>query len=123
VYKGWIDVILEAFAEYLQAADQELSASSVLARWLWERLSMPPENTVDKVLHCEIALLSSVSKARPHLRLPCGQNGAVYAFQAKSESGHKLLKSLHQYSLSYEQQKWARWVHRVKASDFNQRYN
>lgn len=33
-------MILEAFAKYLHAADSNICASDILARWLWERLSV-----------------------------------------------------------------------------------
>ncbi len=110
-------MILEAFARYLQSAPPELSAESVLARWLWERLSIPPETAVDRVLHCEIGI--TVPRARGEkLTIEAGSKGRHYAFKGLSDSGRKLLNSLHQYALSYEQQKWARWVHGLKASDF-----
>ncbi len=47
-------MILEAFAEFLHAADPNMPATDVLAQWLWKRLSTPPANNVDKVLHCEM---------------------------------------------------------------------
>lgn len=115
-------MILEAFAEYLHEADPQLPANWILARWLWERLSIPPETTVDKVLHCEIAIVAPGKALRSALSLTAGAKGPTYVFKGNSDSGHKLLRSLWEYSLSYEQQKWSRWVHRVKASDFNQRY-
>lgn len=111
-------VILEAFAKYLHQADPQSSAEEILARWLWERLSVPPESNIDRVLHCELALLRSGYEGRGALSLYSGRKGVVYVFAPLSESGRRLLKSLHQYSLSYEQQKWSRWVHYIKASDF-----
>ena len=41
-----------------------------------------------------------------------------YFFEGASGSGVRLLNSLYEYSMSYEQQKWSRFVHGVKASDF-----
>lgn len=115
-------MILEAFAKYLQQADSEVPATYILARWLWERLSCPPENNVDSVLHCEISIARPNQSNKKPLRLDASANGPTYAFHGKSASGVRLLQSLYQYSLSYEQQKWARWVHWLKASDFNERY-
>ena len=115
-------MILEAFAKYLQEADPEVPASFILARWLWERLSFPPETNVDKVIHCELTLATRKTQTAGSLRLEADHGGTAYVFNALSDSGRKLLQSLHQYSLSYEQQKWARWVHFVKASDFNERH-
>jgi hypothetical protein len=117
-------VILEAFAKYLHGADQSVEASAILARWLWERLTRPPEDQTDKILRLEIEIeLAPQRRGRAGLRLEGRPNTPVYVFNATSESGKRLLKSLYEYALSYEQQKWARWVHCVKASDFNQLYN
>ncbi len=112
-------MILEAFAKYLQSADQELPASAILARWLWERLSVPPENQVDRVLHCEISLTGIAADSDQALKFHSTVDDRTYVFSGLSASGRKLLNTLYHYALSYEQQKWARWVHKVKASDFN----
>lgn len=48
------------------------------------------------------------------------QNQALYVFKGTSQSGDRLLKSLVEYCLSIEHQKWARFVHSLKASDFKQ---
>lgn len=115
-------MILDAYARYLQKADQSNSAVAILARWLWERLSIPPETVVDQVLHCELRLvrIRQASKQRLALRLTDvpGYQPLSYVFKGNSPSGLRLLESLYQFSLSYEQQKWARWVHSLKASDF-----
>ena len=126
-------MILEAFAQYLQAADQKTSATDLLRRWLWEKLSTPPQTVVDKVLHCEISLstyfksnspLELENRSNKELisdnKLVSNQGKSNYVFRGNSASGAKLLKSLHEYCLSYEQQKWSRWVHSVKASDFKE---
>ncbi len=113
-------MILEAFSRYLQTADGNISATDILARWLWERLSIPAETTTDQVLHCELRLLQVVRKDRHILswQLEGQDKTKIYAFKGQSASGNQLLKSLYEYSLSYEQQKWARFVHSLKASDF-----
>lgn len=112
-------MIIEAFSRYLQSADPELPAISALGRWLWERLSMPPENQVDKVLHCEVAIAVARRNSKETLYFqPCDSKQA-FVFKARSESGRRLLNALYQYATSYEQQKWSRWVHKIKASDFN----
>ncbi len=125
-------MILEAFAEYLQAADQKTSATTLLGRWLWEKLSTPPLSMVDRVLHCEISLSSS-SRASSRFQAQIhsdkeaisdkklvSRRRASHVFKGNSASGAILLKSLYEYCLSYEQQKWSRWVHSVKASDFKE---
>ncbi len=50
-------MILENYAKYLQSADSNICATDILARWLWEKLSLPPETSIDQVLHCELRLL------------------------------------------------------------------
>ena len=40
-------MILEAFAEYLHAADQSLPATEVLSCWIKERLDAPVLTNVD----------------------------------------------------------------------------
>jgi hypothetical protein len=118
-------VIVEAFAKYLHAADPAVPASTVLSRWLWERLSIQPETLTDRVLRSEVELLSERKSKRadddhPSQALGYGK-GCV--FVGKSDSGKRLLKSLYDFASSYEQQKWSRWVHGVKATDFNKLYN
>lgn len=111
-------MILEAFAEYLQVADDKIPATDILARWLWERLSTPPESVVDRVLHCEVSLSLANRASMGSSQVREGKTRTAYIFKGNSSTGAKLLKSLYEYCLSYEQQKWARWVHALKASDF-----
>ncbi len=116
-------MILEAFAEYLHSADPKLSATDVLAQWLWKRLSVPPVNNVDRVLHCEMAIceVSGSKRAYNQSENTPGPRRVTYVFRGTSLSGKRLLKSLYEYCQSYEQQRWARWVHTLKASDFSDR--
>ncbi len=115
-------MILDAFATYLQKADQSIAAPSILARWLWERLSVPAESVIDQVLHCELSLVRvrQTNKRRLALRLTDVSHypSLAYVFKGNSASGLRLLESLYEFSLSYEQQRWARFVHSLKASDF-----
>lgn len=119
-------VILEAFSRYLQAADPSIPATKVLARWLWERLSIPAQNNVDRILRSEISIEWQKGQQyckEPEFEKPASQTEPFadpkVAFVTSTESGRRLLKSLYEYAMSYEQQKWSRWVHCVKASDFN----
>ncbi len=57
-------MILEAFAEYLHAADQSLPATEVLSRWIKERLDAPVLTNVDRVMHCEISIAKGSDKRR-----------------------------------------------------------
>lgn len=109
-------VILEAFAKYLQAADPTVPASSILARWLWERLTSPAQNNVDRVIRSEVIIERNDSNLMQSYKDEA--TGARYSFLPQSRSGGRLLTSLYEYAMSYEQQKWSRWVHAVKASDF-----
>lgn len=111
-------VIIEAFAKYLQSSEPEQPAVKVLVRWLWERLTMPAQNNVDRVIKHEI----SIERSDPSMNLnksDYSTQDSRYTFVALSESGERLLKSLYEFAMSYEQQKWSRWIHCVKASDFN----
>ncbi len=110
-------MIIEAFAKYLQGSPPDHSAVSVLVRWLWERLTLPAQNNVDRVIKREVKLQRSEEGMFPNPNEEAeGDNR--YSFVPQSESGSRLLKSLYEYAMSYEQQKWSRWVHCVKASDF-----
>lgn len=117
-------MILEAFAEYLHAADPRTPSTEVLAQWLIERLSSAPLNNVDRVVHCEMAMLRSGKKQVQRKLIDVANQPAdlsAYSFKGKSDSGRRLLRSLYEYCLSYDQQKWSRFVHNLKASDFNKR--
>lgn len=119
-------MILEAFSEYLHAADPRVPATDVLGQWLWQKLNAEPLSNVDRVLHCEMTICAAKTKGgavaeEPTPRYVQGGGKDAYVFKGKSESGKRLIKSLYEYCCSYEQQKWARWVHGVKASDFNGR--
>lgn len=114
-------MILEAFAEFLHSRP-ELPAGEALKIWLLERLNNPPTTNVERVIHMEIALVGghapgSQSKSRETSVMAHEEN--FYAqFKGNSSSGSRLLTSLYEYSMSYEQQKWSRFVHKLKASDF-----
>ena len=91
-------MILEAFASYLKAADQQLPATYVLARWLWERLSLEPTSQVDHVLHEEIAVKhrDATNKERLVFRPDVAPATAYFPSQApgKSVSARKECPSL-----------------------------
>ena len=101
-------MILEAFAEALKARFQSgQSPVHILQDWLLHYLEAPlvsrAEDMVQHVIHAEIEL----STKEPFL-----------VFQGRSPSGDMLLKSLYEYCLSYEDWQYRRWLHEVKASDF-----
>ncbi|MBZ0187188.1 MAG: hypothetical protein K8F91_13150 [Candidatus Obscuribacterales bacterium] len=137
-------MILEAFSAYLHNCDPGIHARVALCHWLWEKLSLPPTCQVDQVIHCEISMsIEDTTKPTPEkdesFRLAAQEVFKLaslteldytlsssfasgpernYVFRGTSNSGERLLKSLDEFSKSYEHQKWARWVHKVKASDF-----
>jgi hypothetical protein len=69
-----------------------------------------PQNNLSQIAQLDIEKSLDESKGQP-------QN--IYVFKGASQSGDRLLKSLVEYCLSIEHQKWARFVHSLKASDFN----
>lgn len=99
-------MIIKAFSEYIKEFDDSKSATVLLVEWLKQNLSKSPEDNIKKVIHKEIAFIND-------------ENGE-FKYIGKSKSGQVLLKSLYNFALSYEQQKFTRWVHKLKASDFNQ---
>lgn len=101
-------MIIKAFATYLQSFDKKETDKTSLAllyQWLQEILSQNPENNIQRVVHEEIVIKKN--------------NIGMFVIHAKSNSGRKLLESLYNFALSYEQQKFTRWVHKIKADDFN----
>lgn len=116
--------ILQEFSRYLQAADPQLPAKDVLASWLFERLASDPQSLADKVIHYEISISQANTKPiATETDLDLGyqslKDGNYYTFTAGSASGQRLLNSLYHYSMSYEHQKWVRFVHDLRASDFS----
>src|ERR1700722_10678464 len=96
-------VILEAFATYLHSADPGTPAVSVLRRWLWERLSTPPECMADRVLRAEIKLeVADRKSSQPQVRGWSISAVPGYVFTPTSDSGRRLLRSLYEYASSYE---------------------
>ena len=108
-------MILEAFARHLQSADPAMPATEILASWLYERLTNPAKDTIDKVLHTELSIQAVSHSSKNMFKSPLPN----HVFIANSDSGKRLLKALYEYAHSWEQQKWSRWIHGVKASDFN----
>lgn len=118
------ELIIEAFAKYLHSADPATPAPVILGRWLWERLTSPPECNEDRVLRAELAIeVADIVGNSGSVRGWAASLVPGYYFNPASENGKRMLRSLYEYASSYEQQKWSRWVHCVKASDFNQLYN
>ncbi|MCW5823571.1 MAG: hypothetical protein KIT34_12265 [Cyanobacteria bacterium TGS_CYA1] len=72
-----------------------------------------PKNNLSQIAQLDVAKLAKNNSSKAQ-----AQN--MYVFKGASKSGDRLLKSLVEYCLSIEHQKWARFVHSLKASDFKQ---
>ena len=97
-------MILKEFSQYLQENLEE-SAVILLNKWLKNKIENPIKTNVDKIIQTEIYIAKN--KYNDTLLI------------AKSESGRKLINTLYNFSLSFEQQKLARWIHNKKPNDFN----
>ena len=97
-------MILKEFSQYLQENIEE-SAVVLLNKWLKTKIETPAQTNVDKIIQTEIYIAKN--KYNDTLLI------------AKSESGRKLINTLYNFSLSFEQQKIARWIHNKKPNDFN----
>lgn len=72
-----------------------------------------PKNNLSQIAQMDVEKFTQKS-------LNKAQSQNMYVFKGASKSGDRLLKSLVEYCLSIEHQKWARFVHSLKASDFKQ---
>lgn len=118
-------MILEAFSNYLQrhyprhalgigastvsnyetVAEEMPSITDILYEWLYKNLSLPSseDDPVSKILHTEIMMVSF---------------DEAYYFEPTGPSGEQLLETLEHYCESYDHWQFSRWLHDVKASDF-----
>lgn len=99
-------MIIKAFATYLQSFQDDIPPVILLSRWLKKKLESEPVDNVDKVIHHEIELAKN--------------NFGMFILVGKTSTGKKLMESLYNFALSYDQQKFTRWIHRRNADDFNQ---
>jgi hypothetical protein len=100
-------MILEAFSITLKSQFRRKGdALNILQEWLALYLRNPLHQSsglVHRVIHTEIEM---------------GQASPMLLFRGKSPSGDVLLKSLYDYCRSYEDWEYRRWLHTLKASDF-----
>lgn len=96
-------MILKEFSQYLQD-NLETSAVVLLNKWIKTKVETPALSNVDKIIQAEIY----IAKNKYNDSLLIG----------KSESGRRLIQALYNFSLSFEQQKIARWIHNKNATDF-----
>ncbi|MBK8190200.1 MAG: hypothetical protein IPK79_07080 [Vampirovibrionales bacterium] len=97
-------MIIEAFSEELKRRPSSgEKPEEALHRWLSDILDFPPEDPVGHVIHTEIARTQV--------------NGQRW-FCGRSHSGNRLLKALYAYCRSYDNWRFSRWLHEIRASDF-----
>ena len=101
-------MILEAFSNVLKAEFETTRlALPILQAWLKRHLARPfpnPNDPVHQVLVTELEWIEA---------------GELSCVTARSHSGKILLDSLQDYCRSYEDWQYRRWLHALKASDFN----
>lgn len=98
-------MILKAFSEYLKKEKSDISTILLLSNWLKLKLATDPVDNIEKVIHAEIGLFNN--------------NKGLYMLRGKTKTGKILIESLYNYALSYEQHNFNKWLHRLKASDFD----
>lgn len=98
-------MIIKAFAKYLQSFEGEIPSVILLSNWIKNILEKEPQNNVERVIHAEITIAKN--------------NLGMFILTGKGKSGKILLESLYSFALSFEQQKFTRWVHHINANDFN----
>ncbi len=96
-------MILQDFSDFLKQNEEKPSVS-LLYIWLKLKIESPAKTNVDRILQKEIYIAKN--------------KAGNFLFIGKSSSGRKLLESLYNFALSFEQQKMARWIHQQKANDF-----
>jgi len=97
-------MIIQAFADYLQSFEEDIPSVVLLSKWVKNILEKEPENNVERVIHHEI----NYSKNKI----------GMFMMTGKGKSGQILIESLYNFALSYEQHKFARWIHDKNATDF-----
>lgn len=98
-------MIIKAFSEYLKTVKSDIPPILLLSKWLRLKLSKEPADNIEKVIHTEIGFFNN-------------QKG-MYMLAGKTKTGKILIESLYNYALSYEQHNFNKWLHRLKASDFD----
>ena len=100
-------MIIKAFATFLQSYQEDIPSVVLLTKWVKTILEKEPENNIERIIHAEIALAKN--------------NLGMFILTGKGKSGRTLIESLYSFALSFEQQKFNRWIHHTKASDFNEK--
>ncbi len=96
-------MILKEFSKYLKE-NKDKNSVNLLNEWLIERLKKPSLNKVDNIIKTELYYAEN-------------NNGKTLII-AKSETGRTLLNALYNFSLSFEQYKFAKFLHDKKSTNF-----
>jgi len=96
-------MILKEFSKFLQE-NKDKNSVNLLNEWLTEHLTKPSLNKVDNIIKTELYFAKN-------------SNGKTLII-AKSETGRTLLNALYNFSLSFEQYKFAKFLHDKKSNDF-----
>ncbi len=102
-------MILQDFSEFIQnyyeeKQEEDKTPLFLLFFWMKNKVETPARNNIDRIIQKEIYLAKN--KAGDFLLI------------GKSPSGRKLVDSLYNFALSFEQQQYARWLHNKKPEDF-----
>lgn len=106
-------MILQEFSNFLQAyyeekggLEKEGSKTPIFLLFFWvkNKIETPARTNTDKIIQKEIYIAKN--KAQDFLLI------------GKSPSGRKLIDSLYNFALSFEQHQYARWIHERKPQDF-----
>ena len=98
-------MIIKAFSDYLKNFNSsEIPSVVLLSKWLRIILSKEPENNTEKIIHREIIFIKN--------------RRGVFLLAGKDANGSVLMESLYKFALSYDNHKFSKWIHKIKASDF-----
>lgn len=99
-------MIIKDFSDFLkQNYDGKISTTKLLSKWIKEKIENPPKTLIDKVIQKEIYLAKN--ELSPD----------EYFLIGKSDSGRILINALYNFALSFEQQDFARKIHKLKSSN------
>ena len=104
-------MIIKDFSDFLKEnyKKDKKEAVELLSIWIKQKIENPPKTLIDKVLQKEIYLAKNKFT----------QERNEYFLIGKSDSGRILLNALYNFALSFEQQDYARKIHKIKFSDIN----
>ena len=94
-------MIIKEFSDFLKTIyNGKRKTTELLAEWIKKKIENPSKNLVDKVIQKEIYLAKN-------------KKGEFFLI-GKSDSGRILINALFNFALSFEQQDYARKIHKLK---------